>query len=147
MNLQDYQFKHWEESTPIPGSAQCSICLDVTHSNRDCRLGCGHVFHSRCICKWLIRKDECPLCRAVIKRCNHLVNSQLHVDKWEFLSGHDGSVLLECLQDATAENVYLQNQLETVQTELQIHLDNPVYLLPVYIRTEVVNLSNTPESE
>jgi hypothetical protein len=141
------QLGHLEDSSSTINSVHCGICLEMTNPLVDCRLDCGHLFHSICICKWILRKNECPLCRAVIQGCDHLANSQVLVDKWEFLLGHGGPVLLECLRDATAENTDLQAQLETVQTEYQLHLDNPIYLLPVYVRSEVVNIpSNLPST-
>ncbi|RNF06462.1 hypothetical protein TraAM80_03916 [Trypanosoma rangeli] len=45
-------------------SGHCVICLD---SIKPCelarRLHCGHVFHSRCLYRWLMRSDQCPTCR------------------------------------------------------------------------------------
>ncbi len=136
-----------ESEPPISNSVQCGICLETTQSSRDCRLGCGHIYHSNCICKWIIRKNECPLCRVVIQTCDHLTNSRFfQVDKWDFLLGHGGSVLLECLQEITTENSNIQTQLETVQTELQLYRNNPVYLLSIQISTGVANLATTPET-
>lgn len=43
----------------------CCICLDeipVSHAAR--RLPCGHLFHSACLRKWIVRHRECPLCRG-----------------------------------------------------------------------------------
>ena len=50
---------------------ECSLCLEPFLSGEFIRpLPCGHLFHQRCVDKWLFRKDEvapvrsCPLCKA-----------------------------------------------------------------------------------
>lgn len=43
----------------------CSICLDNI-SNDAHYLLCGHIFHSKCIRKWVIHHKTCPMCRATI---------------------------------------------------------------------------------
>ena len=43
---------------------QCSICLeDLKHKEYKRTLKCSHVFHKKCVDKWLKYNDECPLCR------------------------------------------------------------------------------------
>lgn len=46
--------------------ACCGICLQ--HSDNVTRewwyLDCGHVMHRLCVCEWLERKANCPLCRT-----------------------------------------------------------------------------------
>ena len=44
---------------------ECAICLDDLAEGIPCRqLPCQHVFHGRCIAKWLIeRSATCPLCK------------------------------------------------------------------------------------
>ena len=38
----------------------CTICLEDV---RSFPLECGHVFHNKCILKWLKDNDTCPNCR------------------------------------------------------------------------------------
>lgn len=38
----------------------CTICLEEV---RSVPLECGHVFHNKCILKWLQDNDTCPNCR------------------------------------------------------------------------------------
>jgi hypothetical protein len=40
----------------------CTICTESMASGRS--LTCGHVFHSHCIERWLMRKNSCPICRT-----------------------------------------------------------------------------------
>lgn len=54
-------------STAPQTKAQCSICLGnyepgniVYWSKKD---GCSHVFHDDCILEWLMKHNDCPLCR------------------------------------------------------------------------------------
>tara|TARA_B100000902_G_C27147487_1_gene831898 strand:+ start:28 stop:720 length:693 start_codon:yes stop_codon:yes gene_type:complete len=43
----------------------CSICLtDVTLDKKV--LSCDHVYHKKCIDKWLERKSTCPVCRKEV---------------------------------------------------------------------------------
>lgn len=44
---------------------ECSICLNSIFRN-DMVTKCGHVFHERCIKKWLENHTTCPLCRTQI---------------------------------------------------------------------------------
>jgi hypothetical protein len=46
----------------------CSICLDEFKNDDDIctsknNIHCPHVFHLECMMEWLMRHDECPLCR------------------------------------------------------------------------------------
>jgi len=44
----------------------CSICLvDYIEDDRIANLDCGHVFHVECVKSWIVRKNYCPLCKAV----------------------------------------------------------------------------------
>ena len=43
----------------------CTICSDILNSNSQVSSTyCGHMFHKKCIEKWLREKNECPQCRA-----------------------------------------------------------------------------------
>jgi hypothetical protein len=43
----------------------CPICLDKFRNSTVRKLECGHVYHKKCIDKWLYQyeKKECPYCR------------------------------------------------------------------------------------
>jgi hypothetical protein len=53
---------------------ECSICLDelepentsLIHKNVT-TLVCGHLFHKKCIKKWLHKNNQCPYCRTYFK--------------------------------------------------------------------------------
>ena len=61
---------------PLP--AECAVCTEAVHAdvaNADvAMLPCMHVFHSRCLDEWLLKRLQgtCPLCRA-----------------WSVTAGHD----------------------------------------------------------
>ncbi|KAF8015885.1 hypothetical protein BT93_H1434 [Corymbia citriodora subsp. variegata] len=43
----------------------CSICLEDFHrAEKVTELPCSHVFHRRCIIRWLEGSNSCPLCRC-----------------------------------------------------------------------------------
>lgn len=48
----------------------CSICLDDFDVGDELswsrQLRCQHVFHSDCLASWLMKNDECPVCRTVL---------------------------------------------------------------------------------
>nr|XP_043612741.1 E3 ubiquitin-protein ligase MBR1-like [Erigeron canadensis] len=47
---------------------KCSICQEECKGDEDLgRLECGHYHHLDCIKQWLLRKNECPICKAAAK--------------------------------------------------------------------------------
>ncbi|KAL7099286.1 hypothetical protein ACP275_09G073900 [Erythranthe tilingii] len=45
----------------------CVVCLDGLFGETEkviATLGCGHVYHVECITNWLLRKNECPMCKS-----------------------------------------------------------------------------------
>ena len=60
----------------------CSICHETTSAKRNLtshRLTCGHAFHRKCISKWFIHADICPVCRKVQKH-DTLIKFKRHVE-------------------------------------------------------------------
>ncbi len=42
---------------------ECIICLDNMIKNDHIKmLGCGHIYHNKCINDWFVVKKECPIC-------------------------------------------------------------------------------------
>jgi hypothetical protein len=52
------------------GSGECCICMEETDQPDYIQLGCKHIFHRPCITSWLTKKNQCPLCRTAIVRCD-----------------------------------------------------------------------------
>ncbi|KAK1568673.1 hypothetical protein Q3G72_027403 [Acer saccharum] len=51
-----------EASSP---SVKCPICLESVGVGRIAsQAPCSHIFHSKCILRWIHKKPSCPLCRA-----------------------------------------------------------------------------------
>ena len=44
-------------------SGVCTICLENVKNSP---MQCGHVFHNKCIKKWLKENDTCPNCREIV---------------------------------------------------------------------------------
>ncbi|XP_027768080.1 E3 ubiquitin-protein ligase RNF6-like [Solanum pennellii] len=45
----------------------CSICLSVYENEENIgALQCGHEYHTDCIKPWLLKKNDCPLCRGSV---------------------------------------------------------------------------------
>lgn len=47
----------------------CVICQEETVKMFDIvrKLGCEHIFHVRCIDKWLLENHKCPLCKKSVR--------------------------------------------------------------------------------
>jgi len=48
--------------------SECAICLDPIVTEEKPMLPCTHVFHGRCLVRWLALTPECPTCRAHVTR-------------------------------------------------------------------------------
>ncbi|KAH8870200.1 hypothetical protein KSF78_0005816 [Schistosoma japonicum] len=45
----------------------CSICMEYYHINdRIMGLPCFHMFHHNCLCAWIEKNLQCPICRMPI---------------------------------------------------------------------------------
>ena len=57
-----------KHASDAPGDPQteCSICLEeFVYQQQLRRVGCGHLFHPRCIQEWFATGDtRCPMCRC-----------------------------------------------------------------------------------
>ena len=50
---------------------ECAICYaSYELGSYQAHMRCGHFFHSRCLTKWLQRKETCPVCRAAAATCD-----------------------------------------------------------------------------
>uniref|UniRef100_A0A1Y1NHE7 RING-type domain-containing protein n=1 Tax=Photinus pyralis TaxID=7054 RepID=A0A1Y1NHE7_PHOPY len=48
---------------------ECSICLDTLKISKTRSLCCGHIFHDRCVSKWISSQQPrptCPVCRRSV---------------------------------------------------------------------------------
>lgn len=47
----------------------CSICLEnFSVGQLAVRTPCSHMFHKKCIARWMIKSQSCPLCRADLSK-------------------------------------------------------------------------------
>ncbi|GJY36157.1 E3 ubiquitin protein ligase MBR2-like protein [Tanacetum coccineum] len=59
--------KSFDFNSQVKGS-KCSICQEECKGDEDLgKLECGHYHHLDCIKQWLLRKNECPICKTVAK--------------------------------------------------------------------------------
>ncbi|KAL4297780.1 hypothetical protein GQ457_12G025100 [Hibiscus cannabinus] len=63
--LPQFRFPPEPKSTHLEPDS-CVICLDGFRQGQWCRnlVGCGHLFHSKCLDSWLIKIAACPICRT-----------------------------------------------------------------------------------
>lgn len=45
---------------------ECSICMELFDTHPITSTLCGHTFHIRCIRRWFLQSQTCPLCRTPI---------------------------------------------------------------------------------
>ena len=48
-------------------NACCSICLNAEQEAM-VKTKCSHIFHSKCLAKWVIQKTTCPMCRTSLTK-------------------------------------------------------------------------------
>ncbi|KAL0316584.1 UNVERIFIED_CONTAM: RING-H2 finger protein ATL56 [Sesamum radiatum] len=50
----------------FPGKSDCAICLDSFQEGDGCRNipVCNHLFHAKCVDRWIRKKPTCPVCRT-----------------------------------------------------------------------------------
>ncbi|WMV57633.1 hypothetical protein MTR67_051018 [Solanum verrucosum] len=54
-------------NNPMETEEICAIChMEFEHKEIIGTLGCGHEYHAGCIKQWLLRKKDCPMCRASV---------------------------------------------------------------------------------
>ncbi|KAH0734274.1 hypothetical protein KY285_009981 [Solanum tuberosum] len=54
-------------NNPTETKEICAICqAEFEHEESIGTLGCGHEYHTGCIKQWLLRKNDCPMCRASV---------------------------------------------------------------------------------
>ena len=57
---------------------KCIICLEDFKINEQCLyLNCLHLFHARCIIEWLLKHDNCPICKECYKIDDDKLNAFL----------------------------------------------------------------------
>ncbi|XWS16916.1 hypothetical protein CRYUN_Cryun33cG0022600 [Craigia yunnanensis] len=63
--LPQFRFSKETKATHLE-SDSCVICLDGFRRGQWCRnlVGCGHLFHRKCLDAWLMKVAACPICRT-----------------------------------------------------------------------------------
>ena len=63
--LPQFRFSKETKATHLE-SDPCVICLDGFRQGQWCRnlVGCGHLFHRKCLDAWLMKVAACPICRT-----------------------------------------------------------------------------------
>jgi E3 ubiquitin-protein ligase RNF38/44 len=65
------RFRFSTKTRPETGADQssCVVCLEEIKQGQWCRnlVGCGHVFHRKCVDAWLVKVSACPICRTRVE--------------------------------------------------------------------------------
>ncbi|KAL3617980.1 hypothetical protein CASFOL_038302 [Castilleja foliolosa] len=53
-------------ASDFPMMLDCAICLDSFREGDECRnlRICKHLFHSKCVDRWIVKNPSCPVCRT-----------------------------------------------------------------------------------
>lgn len=55
------------EATTGGAQVECTVCMDEYEEGDLLRaLPCGHLFHCKCIDRWLSSHSTCPMCAAIL---------------------------------------------------------------------------------
>ncbi|KAJ4824160.1 hypothetical protein Tsubulata_042529 [Turnera subulata] len=68
-----------EETIISNSSSGCAICFVDFKDGDSCKVlsGCSHMYHLKCINRWLVKKTRCPLCRVSVRGYNRAYSSVL----------------------------------------------------------------------
>ena len=110
---------------------KCSICLNFCKKGSQIYLNCKnkHMFHRKCIYKWLKNNNTCPLCREEIKKkfeekLKELIESFLHFGVNEgFISNND-----TILKVIIHKHIYIKNKFK-----IFIYLEDKSFI--IYLET------------
>ena len=122
----------------------CAVCLENFEGDESvCNLKCGHKFHSKCLCIWLINKNAtCPICRTKSVTCEHC-SIESECSNIEQIISHDREtirviikylikesnelkkIIHESEDRELARNIQLRNTFETVDLIMSGIMMNP----------------------
>jgi hypothetical protein len=91
----------------------CSICYeDLT--NNEVKIGCGHMFHNKCLIQWIITKNTCPICR-------YNINHKTEEEEEELADEEDDEIKLilnnENISNLTIETIVYNFALNSINEE------------------------------
>lgn len=100
-----------EDDPLVQNQCDCYICFDPYKPKELKRvLKCGHVFHKKCIDKWLKHKSSCPECRKDLLEDVKLDEEDLkeyrnHTDFSMNTSCHTSVLHVEIVSDSDEEDI------------------------------------------
>ncbi|CAD8197559.1 unnamed protein product [Paramecium octaurelia] len=114
------QILEFPECQELEVQEACSVCLLEYQKNAICRLTpCHHIFHSDCLYQWVMKHENCPLCRTALdqKSLKELYNQNLN----------QTFNLCKQKDKQPNQNIVLQSQLfSNAQTELRMIAHNSI---------------------
>lgn len=94
---------------------ECSICYEPLSETR--KLGCNHVFHSKCVDDWIETKGTCPVCRFQEKEIPIESNSE---EEEEWLSSDSYHLFYNIYSMITQQAIWLST-VQNYRTVSQIY--------------------------
>jgi len=72
----------------------CSICLDDINPSEQIKTKCNHMYHKKCLARWLVDKSSCPICRTNLKR-DTLTDEWIQMRREEAIQRVTQSIILQ----------------------------------------------------
>ena len=77
----DIPSSHSNDDDHDENGVMCSICLEPFESGEEIawskHMKCQHIFHSDCLEQWLMKHDDCPICRKAFIEDTDLFKKEL----------------------------------------------------------------------
>ena len=127
----------------------CAICLDDfegSETKSECTLKCGHKFHSKCLCLWLLNLNAtCPICRSTSMNCDHCPTEREY-DNIQQIISHDKETASVIIKFLIKENTKLKKTItESEDRELarNLQLRNTFETVDNIIRGDIIMYPST----
>lgn len=99
---------------------ECPICLEEVNKKNASKIQCSnkHLYHDKCIQKWMHEKTECPLCKENLIPDNLIKIKEL-IDSLDMVKAENFGIVVDKLKEKFISNAILKKNKLT-QKQLKI---------------------------
>lgn len=145
---------------------ECSICYEFLTPRNAPKLKCGHLFHLKCLCKWIVEDNyTCPLCRSqisdeIITLFNDLDREETEEtdeieeteigesNEIEETNNETDEINAGLLDEEINENDEINSVYDEINsvcqydgTEKMLHIDEIKYIIMVFLSIVIINFN------